>query len=177
MYTLDNLLAVLDRIIPLATAASTAGEESKSAKEHAAEVKGAVRTLTAQAVAMGFLMSLGRKSLKAFIGERIPDSPRKAVNISEIFRVLDTITEPVVLAKKWAEGDFSTLTVADALKLVKPAPDALKALEKAVGKALDAGESEEAVLEVVTAATAKHEAARYAAELLAAGKEEVAQAA
>lgn len=144
-YSLENLYAVLDGIVGVATGAAAAKSDAKTATEHAKAVRGAVRDLTAKAVSMGFLMSVGRKVIKALIVERIPDTPRKAVNVSEVFRILDAWEDPTALARQWAEGDFSAVSVAEALKAVKPGPDLLKAVEKAIKAALDGGEDISAV--------------------------------
>lgn len=175
-YTLKDLQAVISLLGKEAADTQELNQKAKDAKASTTDKKMTVRALTAQAICIGYLMSLGRAVVKALIQEQIPETPRKGVNISEIYRVLDNWEDPVELASNWAEGNFSP-TVPEALKAIKPEADPLASVQKAVLKALQAEHTPEQISNVVEATVVAFHAAAEASQQIEDSKTQTQEAA
>lgn len=163
--------AYLPRVSNLATQLAAAKDETAEAKRHQAGIRTALRSITASMVSVAWIGGMGKKSVTAYLKEILPDTPRKAVNISEVFRVLAEHPDAATLAKAWAKEDFA-VSVEEAVKALRGKTDPRKALWRAVAVAMHReGLSLEEVTEVVAkVATAVAEAkanAEAKAELLA----------
>lgn len=150
-YGFDDVLKAVEDLKPEAAQLAQAAEVSDNTRT-------SFRHKAARAVAIAYLAGFGPAMFAALVTDRLEASARRAVNISEAWRIMREHAEAKLLAPQWAQGDFSKYPLAAALTAVRPVRDPLDVVKGAVKRAVAAGLDRDAIEEAVKEAEVEAEA-------------------
>jgi hypothetical protein len=166
-YTLDQVLNTLRRAQPQLGNL----EDGNAASEHYQAARLVVRQITAAAAGMAFLSGIGSVMFRAAVADTLPETARKAANVSNLFGkngVFVKHPNRARIAEAWAGERFDPakdgFSIMAAVKACRPAPNWLADVGRAVDTALVHGVEQDDILDAMTRAVEAYQQRQQEAE-------------